>query len=390
MSLGSIPRAAVVVAVGVCAATAGLLLAFLAGAQGRDARLELTGRVLSGAEPVPDFWLEFQKPDGLGHERPIVVRTDEQGAYRVSLQSPGRYKVGFRPLQYLPVGLIEFEISEQDRVVDFRIPETSLRITLEGQTQLSQPWQVHLFDVSHRQNPAAEFSGFAFARELSRGVRGLALARWRVYFDSPPDLVSAEHVDVDFGASPQVHALVRTRRGGSGVRVLTEEGGPIEGARVSVGTRHFTSDAQGRVRLVRVAPGLPLIIRRDGFAPACVLAPGGDQTIEQMLRPSSRKPVELNLGPENRWPFGTLRSSGDQCELPSRVFDSIVLAKSPDSVSVRLDGFANDEYVFVPSPRWTDSVVLSPGQTRTIIAQRGCAACGSDYPVGISRVPQGR
>jgi|SRR5579871_4374522 len=347
-------------------------------------QVTVVGTISAGGAPVSDMSLLFTSD--AAHTAKVSVATDAAGRYAVTLPSVGRFHVGLAAFQSMPVGSLDVAVPTRHTSLDIDLPNTSAVINIDGPTGLASPAQVLLYDRS-RDIDDPRLSGVIRPRDAGRPIRGLPPGLYSVVaLTLRPALVSelpgTLRVKAGESSGVSLHLVLNAGR----IGVSDALGRVLPTAKIRVAMKELLADAAGSMTMASVPPGVPMVVRAPGFMPTCRLAPAANsEPLTIRMRTPTELSADITVGPDTKWPVGSLRYAEDECAVAAAVYDSEILSTQADSVTARIHGLLSGRYVYTAFKDGAGSAFDVPASADIVVtAPKGCNDCTSHYEARVS------
>lgn len=322
----------------------------------------IEGRVRLGDRPAAGVTLQFQKTDR--SSRSWVATTGADGTYHAATDRPGFYVLELRAARYLGSHGRRVALQPGTNRIDLDLPASRLAVRLERADGRSfdEPVQVHL-----RGETIPPRSGFVLPTEEHEiEFLGLPNGTYVVTADSPSGLIAERpgQVMLSEGAPDASVALRLALRQGE-LRLVWDDGSPVQAARVQSNMRVLDEEAPGQYALRSAAPGSELLISAPGAVPVChVLAPAEiDSATIVMTR--GQHAAELRFTPRIPFPIGVFDGlPGSNCPVPITLM-SLQAEETTESTIVRVLGLPAGRFSFRPTRVTPAEIVDVPGSPVT-------------------------
>ena len=282
------------------------------------------GRVTIGPDrPAVGLTLLFQL-----ETRSWVATPNEEGEYAVALGDPGEYTITVRARDGVPSAWFNRRLEGRTERADFALSAGELHVRLLSPDGTPSDELVGLV-VTGRDGKRITGEGKPGREEVAR-FAGLDLGEYVITATTPSGLTSQEPATAILSADAPVAEveLVLGRHEGL-LTVVDESGTLVETAQVRAGTAPLSPEAPGAYRLDGVSVGERLVLRAEGYVPACRMLRSQDLPNLRHVLTRASETVTIRLAKDLRWESGLLEGlPGSDCPVgaPRRRGDGPVRA----------------------------------------------------------------
>ena len=324
-----------------------------------------------GNRPAASLWLRFVPLNLPAKE----VQTDSNGRFALRVGSATRMTIEFRTLRTLPLGSIDLAGPKDGSVLSIELPDTVVRLSLHGALGKT-PAQLQFYQIydGGRLAQHPQLAGIVTAENFSATLNGFRPGRYRIVADAPGGFVSKAPADVDIkvGTPSSVSLELATAD-----RIVATEAGDARFPQVRVFAGQKTLEGS-RAQLVRVSPGMPVVVTSPGFLPKCVVVAAAAVTAVK-LDPAEKSVAKLIIGPEKAWPAGALAGPKDACFIDARQYTAKSTPASSSS-AIDITGLPSTGYSFMPYEGAPLVELLPSRNPVNVNMPLGCNDCRSTYP----------
>jgi hypothetical protein len=322
-----------------------------------EPRVVVEGRVTLGDKPGAGLLVAFTRADSSA--RLWVTETDRNGDYRLSLDRAGSYAVEVRAsrrmgaearLARLDAGLNRFDLS---------LPST--RLTVRLQRADGQP--IDEIVSVHIDGLAKARSGLVMPRDGSTlQFAGIPPGQYLVTADTNSGLVSLQPGAASISKNnPEAIVTLTLAMNVGELRLISHEGGAVQGARVQINSRILDEQEPGVFELRSVSPGNEVFISAPGHVPVCHVLTGLDfhRTVIAMTRGAHA--AEITFTPPVNGPIGEITGlPGSTCAVPLGI-TSFGATEDGKSTTIRISGLPAGRFSYRPTLATPPQTLEVPG-----------------------------
>ena len=319
-----------------------------------EPRVVVEGRVRLGEKPGAGLLIAFTRANS--SQRLWVARTDRNGDYRLALDPAGNYSVEVRAARRMGAEAVLARLNDGVNRFDLNLPGTRLTVTLQRADglRIDEIVSVHLDGLSKTR------SGLVLPRDGHiLEFAGIPMGNYLVTADTNSGLVSVQPGAASIATNTPAASVVLTLATNIGeLRLLSSEGGPVQGARVQVNSRILDEREPGVFELKSISPGNEVLVSAPGFVPVChVLTADFDRSVIVMSRGSQA--VEINFTPPVSGPIGEIIGlPGSTCAVPLGI-TSFGATENGTSTTIRIVGMPEGRF-------WYRPTLATPAQTMEV------------------------
>lgn len=275
---------------------------------------EISGRITMGDGPAPEgtrIHFEFNKAR-------FQTTTGVDGTYRVRLAGPGKYIARIESAKYVWTWTDTVDVSAGLNRFDWTIPGGVLRVRILREDGKPIDENVQL-QCAGRGFHAA---GPVMTTEIGEPVvlTGLPFGEISCSADTNSGLVSDKLTVRLTSTSPSVDSSLRLRLLLGKIELISAQGTPLPGARVTVANITLDEEPAGSgvYALTRVAPGAGMLITAPGHLPLCRrLKPTDFPSTQIVMSAAGTVPSVIRLTPRaTRAPGQVFGLLGSECPVP--------------------------------------------------------------------------
>ena len=320
-----------------------------------EPRVVVEGRVRLGQTPGARLLLAFTRADS--SQRLWVTETDRNGDYRLALDRAGNYSVEVRASRRMGAEAVLARLQTGVNRFDLNLPETRLTVTLQradGQP-IDEIVSVHLDGLSKTR------SGLVLPKDGHvLEFAGIPMGNYMVTADTNSGLVSVQPGAASIAQStPEARVALTLSTNIGELRLLSSEGGPVQGARVQVNSRILDEREPGVFELKAVSPGTEVLVSAPGLVPVCHLLTATDFHRGVIVMRRGSHAVEINFTPPVSGPIGEISGlPGSTCAVPLGT-TSFGATEDANSTTIRIVGMPEGRFSYRPT-------LVSPPQTMDV------------------------
>jgi len=320
-----------------------------------EPRVVVEGRVRLGEKPGAGLLLAFTRANN--SQRLWVAETDRNGEYRLALDRAGNYSVEVRASRRMGAEAVLARLDDGVNRFDLNLPETRLTVNLQradGQP-IDEIVAVHLDGLSKTR------SGLVLPRDGHvLEFAGIPMGNYLVTADTNSGLISVQPGAASIARStPEANVVLTLATSIGELRLLSSEGGPVQGARVQINSRILDEHEPGVFELKSVSPGNEVLVSAPGLIPVChvLMAPDFHRSVIVMSRGSHA--VEINFTPPVSGPIGEIIGlPGSTCAVPLGI-TLFSATEDANTTTIRIVGMPEGRFSYRPT-------LVTPPQTMDV------------------------
>jgi hypothetical protein len=189
---------------------------------------------------------------------------------------------------------------------------------------------------------------------------GIPAGNYSVTADTNSGLVSVQPATAAITKSTPDASVVLTLSTNIGeLRLMSSEGGPVQGARVQVNSRILEEHEPGVFELKSVAPGNEVLVSAPGLIPVCHVLTAQDFHRSVIVMSRGSHAVEINFTPPVSGPIGEIIGlPGSTCAVPLGI-TSFGATEDATSTTIRIVGMPEGRFSYRPT-------LVTPPQTMDV------------------------